>query len=343
MVPCDDSVCCVRRDCESIVLSPWLAEHLTCPRDGTHLLSHEEELRCDRHHAYPMVQGIPVMLLRESSPTLPYAWLELAALQFTQPELLEPLTDGIDSWVNRWIADTNGNLYRPLVGRLPRYPIPSLRLPAGKGEKFLDIGCNWGRWTIAAGRIGYSAMGIDCSLGAVLAARRLSIKLGLSNEFVVGDARCLPFANASFERVFSYSVLQHFSKADARTSIADIGRVLGPGGYCFVQMPNRYGVRNLQNQMRRRGRALESFDVRYWSPRELLRTFGARIGPARLDIDGFFGLGIQPSDIDLLPAHYRAVIVASEWLRRVATWLEPLPLKFMADSLYVSAVRPWKK
>lgn len=269
------------------MLSPWLAEHLTCPRDGTHIVLRDGGLRCDHHHTYPLVQSIPVMLVRDSSPTLRYAWLELAALDLAQPEIIEPRTNGIDSWVNRWIADTNGNLYRPVVGRLPRYPIPTLRLPPGKGEKFLDVGCNWGRWTIAAGRLGYSAVGIDCSLGAVLAARRVSSQLGVSSEFVVGDARCLPFANGSFERVFSYSVLQHFSKADARTSIADVGRVLGPGGCCMVQMPNRYGVRNLQHQARRRGRAVESFDVRYWSPRELLRTFGSLIGPAQLTIDGF--------------------------------------------------------
>ena len=59
-------------------------------------------------------------------------------------------------------------------------------------------------------------MGIDPSLDAVLAARRVSRQLGVEASFVVGDARFLPFANDSFDTVFCYSVLQHFSKENAK-------------------------------------------------------------------------------------------------------------------------------
>ena len=40
------------------------------------------------------------------------------------------------------------------------------------GSRLLDLGSSWGRWSIAAARKGYSVVGLDPSLGAVLAARR---------------------------------------------------------------------------------------------------------------------------------------------------------------------------
>jgi SAM-dependent methyltransferase len=117
----------------------------------------------------------------------------------------------IDPVVNAAQVGSSGNLYRSLVGNLPRYPIPDLRLPEGEGRLFVDLGCHWGRWSIAAARKGYRAIGVDPNLRAVLAARRVARQMGIAVEFIVGDGRHLPFSRASIDRVFSYSVLQHFT------------------------------------------------------------------------------------------------------------------------------------
>ncbi len=53
------------------------------------------------------------------------------------------------------IAATCGNLYRHLIGNVRRYPIPELRLPEGGGRRFLEVGCNWGRWCVSARRRGF--------------------------------------------------------------------------------------------------------------------------------------------------------------------------------------------
>jgi hypothetical protein len=40
-------------------------------------------------------------------------------------DLIPPATHNrVDAYVQRWIAGTNGNLYVPLINKLPRYPIP---------------------------------------------------------------------------------------------------------------------------------------------------------------------------------------------------------------------------
>jgi SAM-dependent methyltransferase len=133
-------------------------------------------------------------------------------------------------------------------------------------------------------------------------------------------------------------VLQHLSKDDARAALREAGRVLRPGGTALVQLPNVFGLRNLARQARRRFRDEGGFSVRYWRPRELLEAFAAAVGPAALEIDGFFSLNAQAADLPLLPPRSRAVVRASELLRRAGRAVPRLTL--VADSLYVRAQKP---
>jgi hypothetical protein len=73
--------------------------------------------------------------------------------------------------------------------------------------------------------------------------------------------------------------------------------------------------------------------VRYWTPRELVSTFRATFGSARILVDGFFSLNPQISDVNLFPWKYRIVVYASEALRKISGIVSPLT--YVADSLYV--------
>src|SRR5688572_6932820 len=243
----------------------------------------------------------------------------------------------VDPVVSYLVAATNGLMYRHLIGRLDCYPIPVLDLPDGDGRTLLDVGCSWGRWSIAAAKRGYTPIGIDPSLGAVMAARRVAKQLNLQASFVVGDARHLPFAAATFDAAFSYSVLQHFSRIDTARAVDEMGRVLRPGGFARVQMPTRYGVRCLYHQARRGFTDGQGFDVRYWRPADLRRLFTDRIGRTRLDVDCYFGIGLQPTDAHLMPAARRAVLRASQLMAKASRrvpWLGGV-----ADSVYVNAMK----
>jgi SAM-dependent methyltransferase len=302
---------------------------IACPRDRTDLERHGDELTCASGHRYPCVDGIPVLLVEGVEPT------HAACVKSPRRSRVRPEAAAeIDPYVSRAVEKTCGGLYRPLVGRLASYPIPEVPLPPGDGARLLDVGCNWGRWSLGAARKGYAVVGIDPALDAVGAARRVAAQLGEDVEYVVADARHLPFPDASFDVVFSYSVLQHFSRPDVLRSIAETRRVLRPGGRALVQMANAFGPRNLYLQLRRRRFREPSslFDVRYWTPRELLDAFAA-IGPASLTADGFFALNAQAADLPLLPRRHRAVVRASELLRRVPA------LRTVADSVWVEAVR----
>ncbi len=312
---------------------------VVCPRDHLRLDLRRDSLFCANGHEYPVLGGVPILLVSDSAPTHVEATLSLEAGRLRElPSFgATPTGELVDPWVNDAIPATNGLLYLPVQGRLTEYPIPTIRLPRGDGKLLLEIGCSWGRWCVAAARAGYRPVGIDPSLNGVLAARRVAQQLGIDACFAVADGRYLPFCSGTFDQVFSYSVLQHLSKEDVCEVLADVSRVLRPGGRSLIQMGNAFGIRCLYHQARRGFRATHGFEVRYWSPRELKATFGRLIGPTELSIDGFFSLNPQASDLRFFPARYKAVVYASEALRRAGKALPAL--KLVADSLYVDSLR----
>jgi len=82
---------------------------------------------------------------------------------------------------------------------------------------------------------GVRVTGIDIS--SVVVAEGGSRNPGL--EALVADVRCLPFAESSFDVVFSGSTLDHFdSVADIQTALREICRVLRPGGTLILTLDN---------------------------------------------------------------------------------------------------------
>lgn len=320
-------------------IDPWLAERLACPWDRRPLHPEGDALRCDCGRRFPVVRGIPVLLRDDVSQTHGVAYDSLAMARHPERLPTDPRpVNGIDPYVQEAISATNGIMYAPLIGKLRDYPIPVLRLPPGEGRALLDIGCNWGRWCVAAARLGYQPVGVDPSLGALLGAARVARQLGVSARFVCADGRFLPFRDDSFDVVFSYSVLQHLAKAHVAQVLDDVRRVLRPRGTTLVQMPNAFGLRCLYHQASRGFREARDFEVRYWTPRELARSFHDHVGPAELSVDGYFSLNPQAAEAHLLPRRFRMVVRASDALRAASRRVPPL--LHAADSLYVKATKP---
>jgi 2-polyprenyl-3-methyl-5-hydroxy-6-metoxy-1,4-benzoquinol methylase/uncharacterized protein YbaR (Trm112 family) len=318
-------------------------------------------LHSTQGHSYPIVDDIPIMLVDGIPHTISMAENTLKAVHARSEdgslylettgmgqqkigELRSRLSDTsyeapIDPVINYLIGATSGLLYEQGVGKFGCYPIPDIRLSTvdDGAQSILDIGCGWGRWSISAAKKGYNVVALDPSLGAVLAGRRVSQQMGLKVHWVVGDARHLPFRAGAFDHVFSYSVIQHFSRTDAKMTLDEVKRVLSSRGTSLVQMANAWGIRSMYHQIRRARREPKDFEVRYYSPSELLDMFEGTIGPSKMIVDGFFGLGIQPADYNIMPAKYKAVISASELLRRLSSTVSSLG--FVADSLYLESTK----
>lgn len=65
-----------------------------------------------------------------------------------------------------------------------------------KSLKMLDVGCGTGRHAIELTRRGYTVTGIDLSATQIQRAQEKATEAGLEIDFVVGDARQIPFQDA---------------------------------------------------------------------------------------------------------------------------------------------------
>lgn len=329
---------------------------LSCPIDGSKLSLEGDWVRGVCGHRFPVVEGVPV-LLRDDVPqtieisnrslALARRWVDglrddpvfvdtLGLSPQERSQVRSALTakgNKVDPVISHLVAATNGILYKRVAGKLDSVPIPETRLPTGNGKRIIDVGCNWGRWSLAAAEIGYRPIGIDPSLGAVLSAKRLAALNGFPFEGVVADARYLPLSTSSVDAAFSYSVLQHFAKDDARRAFSEISRVVRADGLVRIQMASMTGIRSLHHIVRRGFREPRGFDVRYWWPTALLRDFRRAFGDGDIEVDCYFGLGLQASDRGLYGRGGRALMALSDCLRDVSNSV-PL-LKLVADSIYL--------
>ena len=347
-----------------VALDIWYLQNLVCPIDRSTCDLEGDQLISKTGRRYPVVDGVPVMLIADEQQTIgiarasierasdsqvaidkraPQFYLEtLGISEMEKVELLRLFRSNqckVDPVAMMLVGATSGYAYKKWIGnpRLQEYPIPEIALPRSDGETLLDVGCSWGRWSVAAARMGYSVVGIDPSLGAVMAARRIAGQLGLDIKYVVADARFLPFGDRSFKNVYSYSVLQHLSKNNALKSLGEVDRVLEPGGVAKIQMANGWGIRSFQHQAARGFRDAKDFEVRYWSVPELIGTFEDIIGKTSVVPDCYFGLGWQWSDFRFMSARNKLILVVSEALKRLSNIIKPLRL--FADSVFCTAVK----
>jgi SAM-dependent methyltransferase len=311
-----------------------------CPKDHLPLRELDGKLTCGASHRYSFVHGVPILMPPDVEQSYPEALRSLRAAKGEEElENPPPVTEGVDPFVQRIVGGTCGRMYSRLRGRLPDYPIPAISLPPGDGASLLDLGCNWGRWCLAAHRAGYRVTGIDPSARGILAARRVARQLGAPDiEYYVADAGYLPFPDRSFDVVFSYGVFQHLSKEHVVRCLEESARVLRPGGRFVAQLANLTCVLSTYHLLRRGFTPAEGFEIRYWTVSELERVVGRIIGPAEVTAEGYFTLNPQTSDLRMFPLRFRCLVRTSEALKSASRVFTPL--KYVADSLLIRAVRP---
>ena len=107
------------------------------------------------------------------------------------------------------------------------------------GQRVLDVACGTGVVAVTAARRGANVRGLDLSPVLLEHARRNAQTAGVDIEFSEGDVEALPYADASFDVVFTSNLLEHLpSKSDVEELLRDVSRVLKRGGHLIALGPN---------------------------------------------------------------------------------------------------------
>jgi ubiquinone/menaquinone biosynthesis C-methylase UbiE len=159
------------------------------------------------------------------------------------------------------------------------------------GEKVLDVGCGTGGLTIPdklrVGKTGEAA-GIDPAPEMIAVARRKASRAGVEIDFRVGVIESLPFPDAIFDAVTSSMMMHHLPKHLQVKGLAEIRRVLKPGGRLLIADMTRLNTssrKRIASLILRHGHAMQ---------------FGIEDLPELLKEAGF-------EEVKLLDAHFLVI------------------------------------
>jgi SAM-dependent methyltransferase len=149
----------------------------------------------------------------------------------------EPSATAHQAWDRRWNSSDERARWQepePLV----RAIAPWLRQRGF--SRVLDLGCGVGRHALYLAGEGFRCVGIDGSESALSHARQQAADAGLSIDYRLGMFYDLPFDDGSFDAVIAWNVVYHGDPSVVEETIANITRVLVPGGiYCGTMLSKR--------------------------------------------------------------------------------------------------------
>jgi SAM-dependent methyltransferase len=106
--------------------------------------------------------------------------------------------------------------------------------PWCRGGEVLDAGCGVGYGTANLAEEAVRIVGVDLSEEAIAYARDRHARPNV--EFVVGDLAALDLADASFDAVCAFEVIEHLPEPER--FVREMRRVLRPGGVLLVSTPH---------------------------------------------------------------------------------------------------------
>lgn len=157
------------------------------------------------------------------------------------------------------------------------------------GAAVVDLGCGQGTLLQHLQSLPLNLKLSACDLSPVLVAN--SAKAAPKATVKVGDLEALPFANAEFDAAFATEVLEHLIPPDK--ALSEIFRVIKPGGWLLVSLPNRDWFHFEKREADRN--KFQPVDDHYYRVSEveaLLIKTGFRIDKVRGGENLYFGGGL---------------------------------------------------
>jgi 2-polyprenyl-3-methyl-5-hydroxy-6-metoxy-1,4-benzoquinol methylase len=150
----------------------------------------------------------------------------------------------IEPWLAhmRWRADFaewrtrrlwQENYQREALAEIDRYAPPG-------NARVLDLGAGMGGFAVAMQRAGRAMIAFDYNFAYCEIARTRAKRYAMDLPALVGAGEALPFANASFDIVTCWDVLEHVQ--EPRNLLSEIARVLTGDGIAFITVINRFAL-----------------------------------------------------------------------------------------------------
>ena len=111
----------------------------------------------------------------------------------------------------------------------------------GEGRDVFEAGCGTGLLLREAATFARSAVGLDLSRGMLLPARARGLRV------VQGSLTDVPLPAASFDLVYSMKVLAHVPPIER--AIAELARLVRPGGHLLLEFYNPWSLRTLAKRV----------------------------------------------------------------------------------------------
>jgi len=149
-----------------------------------------------------------------------------------------------DAWFERWFEGPYLDLYAHRDAAEAERGTRAILAPLGlAGRRVLDLACGPGRWLRAVAAQGAEVVGLDLSMRLLQAAR--AAPGGDAACLVRGDMRDLPFQPVVFDHVLCmFTSFGYFATAaEDRLALAEMARVLRPGGMLVLDFLNANRVR----------------------------------------------------------------------------------------------------
>jgi SAM-dependent methyltransferase len=111
----------------------------------------------------------------------------------------------------------------------------------GEGRDVFEAGCGTGLLLREAAKFARTAVGLDLSRGMLGPARERGLRV------VQGSLTDVPLPTASFDLVYSMKVLAHVPPIER--AVAELARLVRPGGHLLLEFYNPYSLRALAKRV----------------------------------------------------------------------------------------------
>jgi len=228
-------------------------------------------------------------------------------------------------------ASTEGAIYRERSAAVLRW-VDDLAMP--RVDRVLEIGCGAGVIAVALARRGYLVEAVDSVADMLSATRRCADGAGMGSSVVasLGDTHNLAFADSAFGLVLAIGVLPYLHSP--QQALAEMARVLKPGGYLLVTVGNRSRLNHVLDPwlcpaLQPVKRALRATLRRFRRPRSEAAAPSLRLD-SLLELErwlssiGLAKVKVTTVGFPSLTFHYRRIfgdrtsITWNRWLQRLA-------------------------